>query len=135
MPARELHGGVYRHPVPLPELADRVRSICLRLPEATERPSHGSPAFFVGRQFVMLWPDGHHDHDFPHLWCAAAVGVQVELVAASPHRYFRPPYVGARGWVGVRLDREVDWDEIAELCEDAYRVIAPPRLIRLLDQA
>lgn len=116
-------------------IADHVRGICLRLPEATERPSHGSPAFFAGRQFVMLWEDGHHEHAFPHLWCAAPAGVQEELVAASPDRFFRPPYVGHRGWVGVRLDGDVDWQEIAELCEDAYRVVAPARLVRLLDQA
>ena len=116
------------------ELTDQVRAICLRLPEVTERSSHGSPAFFIGKQFVMLWADGHHDHDFPHLWCAAPVGVQEELVASSPDRYFRPPYVGARGWVGMRLDGALDWGEIAELCEEAYRVVAPSRLTALLDR-
>ena len=59
---------------------DRVRAICLAFLEATERPSHGSPAFFVRKQFVMLWPDGHHDHRFAHMWCAAPPGVQQELV-------------------------------------------------------
>jgi hypothetical protein len=107
----------------------------MRLPDVTERSSHGSPAFFAKKQFVMLWPNGHHDHDFPHMWCAAPVGSQEELVAESPGRYFRPPYVGGRGWVGVRLDQEVDWVEIAELCEDAYRVVAPARLVRLLDNS
>lgn len=115
------------------ELVDRVRAVCLALPEATERPSHGSPAFFVGKQFVMLWPTGHHDHGFPHLWCAAPFGAQDELITASPDRYFRPPYVGSRGWVGMRLDGAVDWDEVAELCVEAYRVVAPPRLVQLLD--
>ena len=115
------------------DISEQVRRICLRLPEATERESHGAPAFFVGRQFVMLWPDGHHDHGFPHLWCAAAQGAQAELVAADPERFFRPPYVGHRGWVGVRLDGGVDWAEVAELCEEAYRVIAPARLVRALD--
>lgn len=116
------------------ELVDRVRAICLGLPDVTERLSHGSPAFFIRRQFVMLWPDGHHDHEFPHLWCAAPTGSQEELVAASPDRYFRPPYVGSRGWVGMRLDGEVDWDEVGEVCLDAYRVVAPARLARLLDE-
>jgi hypothetical protein len=111
----------------------RVRAICLALPEATERLSHGGPGFFVGKQFVMLWPEGHHDHGFPHLWCAAAPGVQEHLVAANSERFFRPPYVGGRGWLGVRLDGRVDWDEIAELCQDAYRAVAPARLIRRLD--
>jgi hypothetical protein len=111
----------------------RVRAICLALPEVTERQSHGSPAFFVRKQFVMLWPTGHHDDEFPHLWCAAPEGAQEEAVAAAPGRFFRPPYVGGRGWLGVRLDGDVDWDEVAELCEDAYRVVAPPRLVAVLD--
>ena len=112
-----------------------MRAICLRLPEVTERLSHGSPAFFVGKQFVMLWPKGHHERDFPHLWCAAPVGVQEELVSAFPGRYFRPPYVASRGWVGMRLDGEVDWEAVAELCLEAYRLIAPAGLGRLLDDA
>jgi hypothetical protein len=118
------------------DLLDRLRRLCLALPEVTERPSHGAPTFFVrGRTaFVMLWPDGHHDDDFPHLWCAAPPGAQEELVAAEPGRIFRPPYVGHRGWLGVRLDGTVDWTEIAELCEDAYRTVAPKRLVALLDQ-
>jgi hypothetical protein len=114
---------------------EHVRGICLALPEATERLSHGAPAFFVRdrKQFVMLWPDGHHDHEFPHLWCAAPPGGQEELLAADPERFFRPPYVGHRGWVGVRLDRDPDWTEIAELCIDAYRTVAPKTLITRLD--
>jgi hypothetical protein len=102
----------------------RVREICLALPGVTEKPSHGSPAFFAGKQFVMLWSDGHHDHEFPHIWCAAAVGEQEALVGSSD-RFFRPPYVGHRGWVGMRLDGDVDWAEVAEVCTDAYRLVAP----------
>ncbi len=116
-----------------PDVTARVRAICLALPQATERPSHGSPAFFAGKQFVMLWPDGHHDHDFAHLWCAAPAGACEALLATSPERFFRPPYVGSRGWVGVRLDGDVDWSEVAELCEEAYRTVAPARLVRLLE--
>jgi hypothetical protein len=115
------------------EVTERVRAICLGFPEATERITHGSPGFFAGRQFVMLWSNGHHDHDFPHLWCAAPQGGQEALIESAPERFFRPPYVGGRGWVGVRLDGEVDWAEIEELCEDAYRCIAPPKLVRILD--
>ena len=116
-----------------PDVAERVRALCLALPEATERVSHGAPAFFVRKQFVMLWPQGHHDHGFPHLWCAAPPGAQEELVAAAPGRFFRPPYVGGRGWVGMRLDGDVDWTEVEEVCRDAYRVIAPKRLVERLD--
>jgi hypothetical protein len=111
-----------------------MRAICLALPEVTERPSHGAPTWFVrGKTFVTLWADGHHENQFPHLWCAAPSGSQGELTASAPDRFFRPPYVGGRGWVGVRLDRDPDWTEIAELCQDAYRVIAPARLIAQLD--
>ena len=111
----------------------RVRRICLDLPGVTERTSHGSPAFFAGRQFVALWPEGHHGRGVPHLWCAAPPGVQQALVAADPDRYFRPPYVGGRGWVGVRLDGTVDWGEMEVLCEEAYRTVAPARLRAELD--
>jgi hypothetical protein len=113
----------------------RLRAVCLSLPEVTERPSHSAPTWFVRgkKSFVMLWADGHHDQHFPHLWCAAPEGAQADLVETEPERFFRPPYVGHRGWLGVRLDRSVDWDEIAEICRDAYRVVAPKALIARID--
>jgi len=114
------------------ELVDRVRAICSALPGVTERLSHGTPAFFAGKQFLMLWPDGHHDHGFPHLWCAAPPGVQVELVATEPDRFFLPPYVGGRGWIGIRLDRDIDWDELTNVCEEAFRTVASQKLIAAL---
>ena len=90
---------------------------------------------------AYAWISGHHDNQFPHLWCAAPDGVQGELIASAPARYFRPPYVGHRGWVGVRLDGDADagvrggpdWAEVAEVCEDAYRAIAPQSLVTRLD--
>jgi hypothetical protein len=116
-------------------LIEGIRTICLAFPEVTERLSHGTPTFFVRdkKAFVYAWIGGHHDTEFPHLWCAAAEGVQGELIASQPARFFRPPYVGHRGWVGVRLDGTVDWAEVAEVCEDAYRLIAPKRLVAELD--
>lgn len=113
----------------------RLRAICVALPEVTERLSHGAPTWFVRDQrvFVTLWNEGHHDHQFPHLWCAAPPGAQAELVEAEPDRFFRPPYVGGRGWLGVRLDGSVDWDEVAHVSRDAYRVVAPKRLVHALD--
>lgn len=108
------------------EIETHVRAICLAFPGVTERLSHGSPAFFASKQFVMLWPNGHHEHTFPHLWCAAAPGVQETLLATGEDRFFRPPYVGSRGWVGVRLDGRVDWADVEDLCEDAHRVVLPP---------
>jgi len=117
-------------------LLERVRAACAPLPEVEDRLSHGSPGFFVrGRKsFAQLWNRGHHDDDFPHLWVAAADGVQGELIGSDPETFFRPPYVGHRGWVGVRLDRGLGDDELAELLEDAYRVVAPVTLVRALDR-
>ena len=115
---------------------DRLRSVCMALPEVTERLSHGAPTWFVRdkKVFVTYWGDGHHKNfDFPHLWCAAAPGAAAELIELEPERFFRPPYVGGRGWLGVRLDVDVDWDELAEICKDAYRVIAPASLAALVD--
>lgn len=113
----------------------RVRVACARLPEVEERLSHGAPTFFVRgkKSFVCAWVEGHHDVRFPHLWCAAADGVQGELVASDPDTYFRPPYVGHRGWVGVRLDKGMGDDELRELCEDAFRHVAPSSLVAPLD--
>jgi hypothetical protein len=115
---------------------DRLRAICLAFPEVTERLSHGAPTWFVRdkKGFVTFWEHGHHGDQFPHLWCAAPPGAQQELIAAQPDQFFRPPYVGHRGWVGVRLDRGPDWAEIAEICEDAYRMIAPATLVTELDK-
>jgi hypothetical protein len=105
-----------------------VREICLGLPEASERPSHGEPTFFVGgkRSFATVW-DNHHGDGRYALICAAPAGMQAMLVEADPERFFVPPYVGHRGWIGVRLDQGFDRDEIAGIIEDAYAEIAPPR--------
>ncbi len=110
-----------------------MRAVCMALPEVTEKVSHGAPAFFVKKQFVQLWAAGHHGNHFPHFWCAAPPGAQAELVETEPERFFVPPYVGGRGWIGVRLDGKVDWGEVTEICKDAYRVIAPPKLAAALD--
>ena len=117
------------------DLTARLREICLALPEVTERPSHGVPTWYVRdkRSFVQLWALGHHGDDFPHLWCAGLPGAQDALTGSSPDRFFRPSYVGHRGWIGIRLDGEVDWEELAELCADAYRAVAPAKLVALLD--
>jgi hypothetical protein len=110
---------------------DRLRRICLELPETTERLSHGAPTFFVRgkRAFLMVLDDHHGDGRFA-VWCAAADGVQQMLVDADPGRFFVPPYVGHRGWLGVRLDHGLDWDELAGIAEDAYAEVAPARLVR-----
>jgi hypothetical protein len=117
------------------KVLQNLREICLSFPETTERLSHGAPAFFVRDKstFVNVWLDGHHSNQFPHLWCAAAPGAQDDYIDRDPIRFFRPPYVGHRGWIGVRLDNGPDWEEIDAICEDAYRTIAPRKLIELLE--
>ena len=106
----------------------RLRDACLALPEVQERLSHGEPAWFVrGKRLFVTFADRHHD-DRVACWCAAPPGAQEALVANHPGRYFRPPYVGHRGWLGVYLDVPVDWDEVAGLVRDAYLVVAPKRL-------
>ena len=110
---------------PLPKL----RKLCLALPEVTERMSHGEPTWFIGsKQTVVMYADKHHD-DRVAFWCAAPPGTQEALVASDPERFFVPPYVGGRGWLGVYLDVPVDWAEIADLVTDAYRQIAPKALV------
>lgn len=115
---------------------DRVRETCLNLPEVEERPSHSAPTCFVrgNKSFASIWADGHHDDEFPHLWLAAPPGAQQELIGGEREHFFVPPYVGGRGRLGVRLDRGIDLDELAELCEDAYRTVAPKTLVRQLDE-
>jgi len=113
---------------------DRLRRICLALPETTERMSHGEPAFFVrGKKTFVTYADHHHD-DRLAFWCAAPEGFQSMLVEAEPERFFIPPYVGHRGWIGVRLDVDVDWDEIATIVDAAYRVVAPRSLLAERDE-
>ena len=109
---------------------ERIRELCLALPETSERPSHGAPTFFVRdkRSFVMVLTNHHGDGRFA-IWCAAPTGVQAMLVEADAERFFVPPYVGHRGWLGLRLDRGLDWNEIAGIVEDAYVEVAPARLV------
>ena len=108
----------------------RLRELCLALPEVVERPSHGAPTFFVRgkRPFLMVLTNHHGDGRFA-IWCAAEVGTQTMLVDADPERFFVPPYVGHRGWIGFRLDRALDWDELTGIVEDAYAQVAPAKLV------
>jgi hypothetical protein len=117
-------------PVERDRVLEKLREICLALPEVSERLSHGAPTFFVRgkRAFVMVMTDHHGDGRFA-LWCAAPDGMQKMLVEADPDRFFVPPYVGHRGWLGVRLDRGLHWDEITGIAEDAYAEVAPKKLV------
>ena len=109
---------------------ERVRALCLALPEVTERLSHGAPTWFVrGKKTFVMYHDDHHGDGRLALWCAAPAGMQEGLVAGAPEHYFVPPYVGHRGWVGVRLDRGLEWDAVAGAIEEAYVSVAPKRLV------
>jgi len=113
---------------------EEVRRICLALPDVSERLSHGSPTFFIrNKQTFVTFLDDHHQDGRLAIWCAAPPGAQEQLVEQEPERFFRPPYVGGRGWLGVQLDVDPDWDELAEICADAYRHVAPKKLIAELD--
>jgi hypothetical protein len=115
------------------ELA-RVRKVCDALPEVTERPSHGSPAWFVrGKKTIAMFVDDHHGDGNLGIWCAAPPGVQEQMIDEDPEVFFRPPYVGHRGWIGVRLSRTVTNDELRAILEDAFRVVAPKTLVAKLD--
>ena len=127
---RKCNDGDVVDPAERERTLDRLRHICLELPATTERLSHGAPTFFVRgkRAFLMVLTDHHGDGRFA-IWCAAPDGIQQLLVEADPERFFVPPYVGHRGWLGVRLDRGVHWDELAGIVEDAYAEAAPPQLV------
>jgi hypothetical protein len=104
------------------------------LPEVTERLSHGEPTWFVrGKKTFVSYSDHHHNDRLAFV-CAAADGAQEALVRLDPRRFFVPPYVGHRGWLGVYLDVPgVDWDQIGDLVVDAYREVAPRKLVAALD--
>lgn len=102
--------------------AERLRAICLALPECSEKPAWGDPTWRIrDRIFAMLKRgDGR-----PSAWLKAPEGMQEVLVGSAPSRFFRPPYVGHKGWVGVRLDDTPDWEEVERLVRRSYRLIAP----------
>lgn len=103
---------------------ERVRKICRALPDVNERESHGSPTFFIRdkRSFVSYMNDHHGDGRLA-LWCASSSDVQQMLATSRPEQFFVPPYVAHLGWVGVRLDRDLSWDEIEGVIRDAHRVV------------
>ena len=125
---------------PVPLALDQLRELALALPDVNERVSHGAPCFFIGDQIaVCYFHDSNHRGDGRvSLWCPAPPGVQAEMVATEPGRFFAPPN-SANGtfsdWLGLFLDTDgddtVDWDEVAVLLDDAYRTVAPGRSQRL----
>lgn len=105
----------------------RVRRICAALPECSEKPSHGEPTFFVRKKVFTMFANNHHNDGHIAVWIPAPAGMQSLLIADAPETYFKPPYVGVRGWVGVELTRIGD-EELTALIRDAWRLIAPKSL-------
>jgi predicted DNA-binding protein (MmcQ/YjbR family) len=110
---------------------DRLRKICLSLPETFEKTSHGEPTFWIGKRMFATFADAgnHHGGGRYAVWCKATHMTQDLLVSRSRDRYFVPPYVGPSGWVGIYLDRTPDWAAVAERLADSYRLVAPKRLL------
>jgi hypothetical protein len=111
---------------------ERVRRVCLALPEATEKLSHGEPTFFVRKKVFAMFANNHHNDGRIAVWLPAPVGLQEQLIAAEPEKFFRPPYVGVRGWIGIQLDRCAD-DELASHLRQAWLLIAPKKLHAALE--
>ncbi len=116
-----------------PRPLTRLRRLCLALPEAHEVEAWGEPTFRVRNKLFAMYADAanHHGSGRPAVWCKATLSNQSLMVEAAPGRFFVPPYVGPSGWVGVWLDGHVEWGELPDLLRDAYRLVAPKRLLRV----
>ena len=114
---------------------ERVRALCLALPEAHEVEAWGEPTFRVRNKLFAMYADAdnHHGKGISGVWIKATGVNQDLLVRADPDRFFVPPYVGPSGWIGVRLTPKPDWDVVGDLLRDGYRLIAPKTLLARLD--
>ena len=110
----------------------RVRRICAALPETSEKLSHGEPTFFVGKKVFVMVANNHHNDGRVAVWLPVPPGLQEVLIASEPHKYFRPPYVGHRGWVGIECAAATT-PELTTHIREAWRIIAPAKLHRLLE--
>ncbi len=120
-----------------PRPITRLRKLCLALPEAHEVEAWGTPTFRVQNKMFAMFAsrDGHAGRGRDGVWIKAAPGDQERMVKAAPHCFFVPPYMGPSGWVGVWLDGVVEWEDVAEFLRDGYRLVAPKRLLDVLDAA
>jgi hypothetical protein len=126
-----------KHPTkipPLPSAVERLRKICLALPETAEVEAWGEPTFRVkGKIFAMHASSGtHHGAGRPAVWILSVSMEQDMVLRARPDRYFKPPYVGPSGWIGAWLDNNPPWGEIEELLRDGWRRRAPKKVAALL---
>lgn len=106
---------------------ERVRKFCLALPEVEEKLSHGEPTFFVKKKVFVMYANNHHNDGRIAIWSAASAEIQQALIEAEPDKFFKPPYVGVRGWIGIKLD-QVDDDELDSHIRQAWLMIAPVKL-------
>ncbi len=115
------------------DVLEGIRSIIGDWPETEERISHGSPTFWGGKKTFASFHVDHHGDGRVAIWCKADLDLQETLVEADPDTFFVPPYVGPSGWVGIEVANDIDWDMVAALLEDGYRMVAPQRAIKRLD--
>jgi hypothetical protein len=106
---------------------ERVRQICAALPETSEKLSHGEPTFFVGKKVFVMFANNHHNDGRIAVWLPAPPGFQESMIESAPATFFRPPYVGGRGWVGVELG-QIDDEDLRLYIRTAWELIAPRRL-------
>ena len=111
---------------------ERLRRLCLALPEATEKEAWGDPTWRV-RDRIFAMQKGNYEGGRPSLWLKAPDGAQQVLTESDPERFFVPPYVGHKGWVGIYLDGHLDWTELSDLVQESYRLVAPRRLAARLE--
>jgi hypothetical protein len=130
-PTGKIHKRSGEAPIPGEEQLRRVRRICGALPQTEEKLSHGEPTFFVGKKVYVMFANNHHNDGHIAVWIPVAAGLQATLLATEPRKFFMPPYVGVRGWVGIELDA-IDDEELGAYILEAWRLIAPKRVRTVL---
>jgi len=117
-------------------LFEKIRTLCLSLPGTSERISHGAPSFFINEKLSFVqYRVNHHGDGRIALWCSAPSGAQSLFIETRPEIYFRPPYVGHLGWIGVRLDQDATWSDISGMIEDAYLNRAPKKYREMIKKS
>ena len=109
------------------EQIERVRRICLALPETWEKISHGEPTWFVGKKVFAMFSNNHHNDGHVAVTVPAAIGIQEMLIKKAPKKFYCPPYVGCHGWIGIEVDRVSD-KELTLHIKEAWQLIAPKKL-------
>ena len=117
-----------RRPNNRPELLEKVRSLCLSFPETSEKQAWGGPTFRVKGKMFVMYMDDHHGDGRVALWCKADAEDRDGIVAGDPARFFVPPYVGPKGWLGVRLDKRLAWNRVSAIVEQSWCLAAPKKV-------